>query len=214
MTPGMRSNERGALMRELHEAWRAGRVENDELRAALPFYWTLDGFAEAEVETLEMFDAVGYVTDAPDVPLPDVVRVYQGRASFGGGGLAWTVAPPTARLYAIKHAQRLGSEPEFLTARVAASDVLLFCWVGREIVARRESLIALGAGNPDAAPPLPMWYPERRPGPFEPFRPGVRLQLRLGGLEGDELDRVESNFYRLLPRLLAVRSAELTAAGR
>jgi hypothetical protein len=176
----------GGLLRAVHAAWRAGYVADAELRDALPYLWSFDGFREAEREALQMFDAAGYATDDPTVQLPAVIDVYQGRASGERLGIAWSIDPERARLAAGDHGQRSGprSTPALYSGRIAACNVLLFTSLGREVVTRRESVLDLHEG-PTGAGMIP-WAPAWAD--LGALRPGVALMLRLAGRSAD-LDR-------------------------
>lgn len=198
--PSGQSSERwlnrtpGALVRGLHAAWRAGLVGDDELRASLVLFWCLDGFAEDEA--LEMLAAVGYVTDAPGISLPDSVDIFRGQARGERLGIAWSLNPERALYHAADHARRVDNRlaPELYSGRVAACDVLLFSCFWREVVVRREAILDLRSGIPPGVFMAP-WVPRPTLPQIERMRPGAHLMFRLAGREA-EADTYMANLLK------------------
>jgi hypothetical protein len=125
--------------------WRAGRISDDMVRAALPTCWLLFGSTLEAPEMLALLRGVGPISDSPERPMPSRFRIYQGRASGEPIGITWSPDPETATIYSkawrVVRAQRGADLPAVIwTGTVRDSDVLLLSRISSEVIVPPEAV--------------------------------------------------------------------------
>jgi hypothetical protein len=132
----------------MHDAWIAGRIGDDMVRAALPMCWVTNGSTlEADV-TLAMLRALGPLSDSPERPMPSRFRVYQGRPSGEALGIAWSGEPQEAVRYGERwravRLERGANLPAVVwTGIVRASDVLMLSRLSPQVIVSPEAVTEL-----------------------------------------------------------------------
>jgi hypothetical protein len=141
---GVSRSELTTMCRE----WRAGRISDDMVRAALPTCWLLFGSTLEAPEMVEMLRAVGPILDSPERPMPSRFRIYQGRVAGEPIGITWSPDPETASIYgrawhAVRALRGANLPPLIWTATVRSSDVLLLSRLSSEIIVPPEAVADL-----------------------------------------------------------------------
>jgi hypothetical protein len=132
----------------MHDAWRAGRIGDDMVRAALPLCWVTNGSTLEAPETLAMLQAVGPLSDSPERPMPERFCVYQGRPAGEALGIAWSPEPQEAVWYgkrwqAVRKDRDSDIPAVVWTGIVRASDVLLLSRLSPQVIVPPEAVTEL-----------------------------------------------------------------------
>jgi hypothetical protein len=123
----------------MHRDWRAGRISDDVVRAALPVCWIRYGSTLEAPAMLEMLRAVGPISDSADRPMPSRFRIYQGRAATEPVGIAWSperrVAEEYGKRWQAVRKDRGANLPAVLwTGNVRGSDVLMLSRLSSQVI--------------------------------------------------------------------------------
>ena len=204
------------LIEEFHRDWLAGALTDQDLRDHWPWLWISHGGFSLKSRDigLEVLEAVGYVTDSPDVVLPEAFWAYQGRAAGQALGVSWTPDQQMAIGYSKTHAaiveRATGADPgrALYRARVRPSDVLMFTRLTVEVLVRPERVEA-EPRRPSLVGGSPGWArASAKADAIEALRRVLMPAIRLAG----EPENEEATFESLSAMYLAHEIDQLSDA--
>lgn len=123
----------------------SGLMSLEEIREHFPWVWYAHGDRSTTPKALELLEATGYITDSPNVELPLVIRVYQGRLADEELGVAWTPDPQRAHSYAQTYRGLRGvqHEPVIWAGRARREHVLFMSRFSQEVLVRPQDVTEL-----------------------------------------------------------------------
>ncbi len=203
------------LLEEFYGDWQAGTLTTEDLRDHFPWLWISHGGYSPRCReiALEVLDALGYVTDSPDVLLPDEFWVYQGRVPGQALSISWTPDQQLAVDYSKAHAaivaRQTGIDPGrvLYRARVGRSDVLMFSRLTVEALIRPDRVLA-APKRPSSVGGAPGWARATTPAAAAAALRRVLMPvIRLAG----EPEREEATLRSLLDLYLAHQVEQMSA---